>query len=493
MVSTNIAVVGAGSAGTTLLKRLVRKLPAAGQTWFHIDVFDSRRQPGPGVAYSEGADSLLLNRTAERMYAYYDKDFYYWLVQKHGAIFDAEALAKQYLPRRYFGEYLREVFDRSVKEAGLRNITVEFHREEITDVLHSDKKFKLRLHDQRDRYYDFLFVTTGNDINIDCYNLKEAPGFFHSPFPLSQFQSLIKRKDVDIGVIGTRLCAVDVANYLVQCNGSLKVDLLSRSGKLPRTARPMDPHRLTVLTEQAIMRRVHANEGWITLAQAKELLAEEVRAHCSAPAWVEQLFIDPDSLQTDCENHWKLYNILAATNYVSSLVWRYLPDREKSIFLKRYSSKWLHFRIGIPWESYQAIKTRMDRGEIGVNGGVANVKALSRGFEVHFSNGSVKRYDTIINATGIKRNIDDRSSLFSRALLLKRLFQANPFGGIKVCPDTCSARVRGVDNRRLKVIGQLTCGDFYMVNNADILSKQVQLAVDDMCEQLLRTKAAIWC
>ncbi len=490
MKITRIAVVGAGLAGTTILKKLVRTLPARLDTFYQIDIFESASKVGPGIAYMEPVDSLLLNRTTSRMYACHNGDFLDWMRRKSGNDKTCSNLANQYLPRSLFGEYLKEVFADSIAESKLRNISVTLHRENITDLIEVEKGFKLRLLNSESRQYQYLFITTGNDMSIDHYGLMGDKDFYITQFPMTQYEPLFSNDKVNIGIIGSRLCAVDIAHYLHLRKPSLKLTMLSRQGKVPRSVAPMKFHVLTYFTEQAIVRLLAENDGVIRLNQAKALLQQEIDLHCPG-VLLDQIFSEQNSLEKNDKVYQRLYNIFGSTNRVSSQIWRYLPDREKKIFMLRYSSRWMQFRIGVPAQISEKIAAMESEGILTVCGSIRNIERADPGFVATFADGSTRHFDAIVNATGIKRKIDNHSSLLTCVMLLKRLFEQHPLGGVCVNPENCSARVDQKNNDQLKVVGQLTCGEFYMVNNVDIISWQVSLAVDDVCRQIAESHSQL--
>jgi uncharacterized NAD(P)/FAD-binding protein YdhS len=478
-----VAIIGAGLAGTTLLKRLVRSFPGNLGVSYQIHVFENSIEPGPGLAYLNEANTLQLNRTTNRMYAYHEGDFYHWICQTYGENICHKELSGKYLPRRYFGDYLRKVFIDSIAESSIRNSSVELHRARVTDIVSQVDFFHIKLDNNKIFECDYVFIATGNDLQIDRYNLNGNSNFYCSPFPLNQYGSLLQSDSHDVAIIGSRLCAIDVANYLLQSNPKLRISMLSRSGKLPRASIPIsEKHKLTEFTIDAVEQLAVIN-GRVELRDIKQLLQKELDAHCPGIT-VEQLFQRTESFEEYNNVNGNLHNVLSATNYIASIAWKYLCDKSRIIFVKRYSTKWLHLRIGIPVEVRNKILDAQTGKSMKVLNGLKNIVENDRGFKAIFNDGSEHRYDTVINATGIKRKIDNISPLLTQMLVLKNLCQINPFGGVAVNADNCSAIIDNKSNKRLKIIGQLTCGDFYAVNNVDIINWQVKLAVDDVCKQI---------
>ena len=98
-----IAIVGVGVTGISVLKEM-----AAHDYYqnFEIVLFNEPRTLGTGVPYQDDSELLLINQTADTMsLEEEDKyDFVKWVqVNK-----DSTAGNKDFIPRKWYGEYLKE-------------------------------------------------------------------------------------------------------------------------------------------------------------------------------------------------------------------------------------------------------------------------------------------------------------------------------------------------------------------------------------------------
>src|ERR1041384_1984703 len=99
-----IMIIGGGASGTLLAVNLIKH---AGDERVEINLVEKRAAIGRGVAYSTADDIHLLNVPAAKMGAFPDdvEHFHRWLADR-----DHTYAPGDFVPRRIYGEYLREVF-----------------------------------------------------------------------------------------------------------------------------------------------------------------------------------------------------------------------------------------------------------------------------------------------------------------------------------------------------------------------------------------------
>ncbi len=91
---------------------------------FYVALIERRGTLGEGVAYSTQELEHLLNVPAGRMSAFPDRpdDFVAWATRRYGNVSDAD-----YLPRRWFGEYVRDALHAAAKDgSGVAKLDIVF-------------------------------------------------------------------------------------------------------------------------------------------------------------------------------------------------------------------------------------------------------------------------------------------------------------------------------------------------------------------------------
>ena len=109
-----VVVVGGGFSGTMAAAQTLRRASQAGLD-VKVVLVERRGAIGEGVAYSTREPVHLLNVPAGRMSAWPDRpdDFVRWASRRYG-----EVRPTDYLPRQWYGEYVRESLLSTAEEAG---------------------------------------------------------------------------------------------------------------------------------------------------------------------------------------------------------------------------------------------------------------------------------------------------------------------------------------------------------------------------------------
>ncbi|PHV07352.1 hypothetical protein CSQ96_09060 [Janthinobacterium sp. BJB412] len=127
-----IAVVGAGGACVAFLHHLVSSLTPPLAASLRVLVFEPRPCAGPGLAYQDDAETVLLNRVAETMSVSADdfSTFSAWLRWKaHHAEelrpVSAANLSATFVPRPVFGRFLADFFAETLASARHKGLAIE--------------------------------------------------------------------------------------------------------------------------------------------------------------------------------------------------------------------------------------------------------------------------------------------------------------------------------------------------------------------------------
>ena len=109
-----IVIVGGGFSGAMAAAQTLRRARQAGLT-VKVVLVERRGAIGEGLAYSTRESAHLLNVPAGRMSAWPDRpdDFVQWASRRHG-----EVRPTDFLPRQWYGEYVRESLLSTAEEAG---------------------------------------------------------------------------------------------------------------------------------------------------------------------------------------------------------------------------------------------------------------------------------------------------------------------------------------------------------------------------------------
>ena len=99
-----ITIIGGGASGTLLAVNLIKH---SDENPIEINLVEKAGEIGCGGAFSTAQDINLLNVPAAKMGAFTDEveHFHKWLAEN-----DYDYAPDDFVPRKIYGEYLREVF-----------------------------------------------------------------------------------------------------------------------------------------------------------------------------------------------------------------------------------------------------------------------------------------------------------------------------------------------------------------------------------------------
>lgn len=223
----HVAIIGAGFSGTLQAINLIRhEGPRA-------TLIERAPVAGTGLAYGAAHPSHLLNVRAANMSAFPDDPGHLvrWLEAR-----GVENAATSFVPRRVYGEYLREMLAQALAEHPER---LRLVHAEVKDVTFDARGATLQLSDGTLRA-DAAVLAVGNLPPHDPPGLDpatlSATRYKGDPWDPSVPEDL--SDDDTVLVIGTGLTMVDVALLLEARGFTGKIVAVSRRGLLPRPHGP---------------------------------------------------------------------------------------------------------------------------------------------------------------------------------------------------------------------------------------------------------------
>jgi uncharacterized NAD(P)/FAD-binding protein YdhS len=251
MKVVSITIIGLGPRGLCVLERLLSL--AAQQPELQVQiVVVNKGMPGQGVHGQSLSDRFLLNTVAGLLTLIPGEafqpsllkgtfaDFLPWLNQQGIA-----ASAGAYVPRRLFGAYCHELYQRLLERCPL-NCQVEYIDDEAIDIQQAGQKEVTCLLTQRKIVSDHVVVAVGHMLPVA--NSQEMIADIYT----AELSSRNIPAGSTVGIQGFGLTAMDAIAELTRGRGGIFADgvykpsgnepniiLFSRSG-LPSRARPVD-------------------------------------------------------------------------------------------------------------------------------------------------------------------------------------------------------------------------------------------------------------
>lgn len=314
----HVAIIGAGFSGTLQAINLIRhEGPRA-------TLIERAPVAGTGLAYGAAHPSHLLNVRASNMSALPDDPAHLvrWLEAR-----GVENAAASFVPRRVYGEYLREMLEQALARYPDR---LRLVRGEVEDVTFDADGATLRLSDGT-LHADAAVLAVGNLPPHDPPGLDpaalSAERYKGDPWDPSVPEGL--SDDDTVLVIGTGLTMVDVALLLEARGFRGKIVAVSRRGLLPR------PHA--------------AGQDWDKLRERPttraSALVRAVRARAEQIGW---------------------RNAVDELRPFTQPMWANAGEDERARFLRHLRPWWDVHRHRLAPEVHARLQALVDRGQLEV-------------------------------------------------------------------------------------------------------------------------------
>ncbi|OJZ91493.1 hypothetical protein ASPFODRAFT_120633 [Aspergillus luchuensis CBS 106.47] len=452
----DIVIVGAGASGIAVLLRLIehakngKKIPP-------ITVVEKASPPGPGLAYSAACTGTILNMHTDTMGLYYNDP-------KHFTRWRSELSSGPFPSRSQYGEYLEAMWSGILSQAQQMGLEISLIQDDVLDIdRHDDGSFALTLAGGSHISAHSVVLALGNFTSTLNTHLLDQPGFFPSPWPTSQLQSI--PADAPVLIIGSRLSAVDAALYLSKNGHTGPMTFMSRSGRLAKVQGEPEPfpRRYTLHT---LARELESNpaEGLVKLTTT--LMDEIDGVNNGDWTWIQKHASPKAELRADLcaaqegNVHWQ--TVLRHTAPVIERYWHCLPLESQQLFMAKFFTPWMRYRHGMPVQNAQKILRLMESSQLSVVAGEAVHWDDDEGTFIAQTTAGPIEAAYVIEATGQECHLDRIPSPLVQSAVRKGLFTPHPMGGVDVDFDTLCASTPG-----LYTMGSLTRGTHFYVSAID--------------------------
>lgn len=442
-----VVVVGGGFAGTMTAANLIR-LAAENDTPLHVTLIDKQSSIGEGAAYRTNDTRHLLNVPAGRMSAWPDRPSHFleWAQRR-----DAKVQASDFLPRRVYGEYLREAFFEAASKAG-SHTSVEIIKDEVlTATDHNqgsgDSRWSVSTACGRSMSADAVVVAIGHRPPDD-----PVKGRWHGSTaryigdPWASLAITAIPPDQPVIVLGTGLTAIDVIVSLSKQERTAPIYAISRRGLAP-TVHASSPVQALDLAET-----VRSLPGFAEGSLRIRTLCRAVRRLCTKAIAEGQ--------------DWRC--VIDGLRPHTARLWSALPLDQRKRFLKHLRPFWeIHrHRVAVPISTI--LVDLVERGKLTfIAGRVESIDATCDNVTAHVRRKSSARLESIaaghiVNCTGPGTEIDPHRSTLVGTLVRRGCLQVDPLGlGLLTGPHGEGIDASGRLRRDLLIIGTLRKPDLW--------------------------------
>ncbi|WP_144636261.1 FAD/NAD(P)-binding protein [Bordetella genomosp. 13] len=475
--SGRLAIVGGGSVAVSFLYQFLEEWPAGRP--LEVALFEPRPEVGPGGAYQADLASNLLNIPVSRMSAVAtDRDsFLNWLRARDPAWLRAHGVQavepSAFLPRPVFGSYLRDLYDQALASARRKGVTVRRIAQAVVGVWPLPCGHAAVLGEGGERVVAHRVVLCNGNLPSTAFpELAPLPGYFNSPYPVSDLCGRIGRDDA-VCIVGTSLSAIDAIVALRAQGHRGQVHCVSRNGRLPAVRSPHNTAvSLPLLPEPE-------PDGRVTLDGLLDSLRRALRAAGGREDHDDILGLAGaarDALDAEIARSqagprpWQ--SVAAATNDRIEHIWHALDDAERRRFHRDWRTLWMARRATFPMRNALTLQQALHEGSLHVHGGFrgARYDAALGVFKVQAGDGRPELgAPWLVNATSFSMDVETSADPLVRQLCGQGHARAHPLGGFDLDFDTGCLRDR--DGRRVaqvSVLGSLAAGTYFWTTSMEI-------------------------
>jgi uncharacterized NAD(P)/FAD-binding protein YdhS len=333
-----LVIVGGGFSGTMAAAQTLRRARQAALT-VEVVLIERRGAIGEGLAYSTRDSAHLLNVPAGRMSAWPDRpdDFVRWASRVHG-----EVRPTDFLPRQWYGEYVRESLLNTAEKAGeAANLAVVF--DEVRHVArHPSGGWMVHLARGPSLRADAVILTVGHRPPSDPIGKRwSGPRTRFIADPWRPFATNVVGPDEAAVVLGSGLTAVDTVLSLSQQPRRAPITLVARHGLLPHAhaSGPLLPVDLTPMVSELV-----AAPGGVRAQRLLRLLRRKVRELAATGA------------------DWRC--VVDGLRPHTARLWQSMPPAERRQFLVRLRPFWEVHRHRMALAVAENFQALLARGEV---------------------------------------------------------------------------------------------------------------------------------
>ena len=475
-----------------------------------IVLFDARGFNG-GNAYAPDVRTNLMNTTCGAVDRNFGGAFSLldWLREN---AWNGGISSDVYLPRPVVGEYLAALVSRTLRRAAERGLRLDLVRDEVVDIGAPDGpegSYTVRTHARGDFAVGYVYLALGHLAPARTLAHQHADGYYHNAYPIRRLVEEIP-KDAKVGVLGTRLTAIDVALGLVGGGHTGAIHLVSRRGLLPSVRADRGRYTFQRLEREDLVKRLAGENRKLSLSEVAVMLGQEIEVAAGRPVSLGEVvkgdrtpiayYEQEIALARGRARPWQA--VLYATNRNIDLLWHHLAEDDKHLLMSEWLNEWLTYRASIPRENAERILELMKSGQLTVEGGIRGVQLDRQGtaFGITLAGGSSVDVDYVVSATGSASRIEEADSALVRNLLKSGLIVPHRFGGIDCAFETgqVTPRVDAVAGEpRMFALGPITSGVYFFTTALEIIERQAAQRTRDLAfalgvEWLERPETEAW-
>lgn len=485
-----IAIIGGGAAAVMACGKLLDGLQDHCQEDVEILVYEKNENINGGLPYSQKEDCYILNLPISAMRADFKNEsgFSEWLKMY------SPAVSSDFPPRKYFGFYLAYLATELEKKSKQQRVQIKYiTNTNIENIEQKDNSLYVITSHNREKWdVNCVMLCTGHLPNEKYKSLERYPNYRHSQWKEGGFDNIGSLDTV--GVIGSRLSAIDAVMKLKESNHKGKIILFSRSGLLPAVLpKNVLPYTLKYLTLDNLERLTTDGLKPLSLDALLDLFWKEIS---DAQGYDVSLNTIKDSLSNYSALEWinkeiacaeselrPWQQVLFASYPIAPKIWQRLSSEGQKQFMENYYSLYLTYLAAFPLENAYHIQELLKTGQLSVVSDLENIDYKNDSFSVQ-SKGGIYQCQHLFNSIG--SGFDPTASELYRKLDSNGMLSKHPIGGVEI--DTKTFQV--LDSNKtpqpgIYAVGEITRGVYLTISDMSQLMRQVNNAGTHLCDYVL--------
>jgi|GEM_PF-1424093 len=464
-VTHHIAIIGGGPASVSLCMQLVNQFNALNsQQEIEISVFEKGDRIGPGLPYLLEEDCYILNLPKEIMEPVFGETGHFkkWIAENPSL-----QQGSKFPPRHYFGKYLEYQAKQTQIKAAKARIKINYlTNTEVLDIQEGENGFQIMTNQKNQYRASYVVLSTGHMPSSNYKEFIGKKGFRHDPWNHNAYDDIGPHEEV--GILGTRLTAIDILRKLQQRKHQGPIWMVSRSGMLPAVlANEIPPYPLKYLTQTTFVNLTDSGVNPLPLKNLMDLFWKEISdaqgyscdlksvqksiRDISALQWLNQQITRAEVVAPPWQQ------VLFAIYPIVSSIWAMLPLEDQKTFLKDYYSLFMTYLAAFPLDNARMVRSALESGQLKIYGGMESIKQVNNQYNLTINDQNSITAKHLFNATCTGH--DPSVIRLYKRMLERGIIRKDELGGIEVNPHTLQVTSKaGKLNQQLFAVGELTKG-----------------------------------
>jgi uncharacterized NAD(P)/FAD-binding protein YdhS len=449
-----IGIIGVGFTGTMTAVQLVKKSTAP----LEIILINEKGTLNKGIAYHPYSDKHLLNVTAGKMSAFPDEPdhFLNWAIkQPEFTEKDKTLIANSFLPRKFYGDYLCEIWKEYQEIAKQKDITLTVIEQSVSSIDVTQNSVNITLENGEEIAIDECVIASGNHLpgnqRIKNHLFYKSPNYFQNPWKIDSVKNI--DSDLPVLIIGNGLTMVDTVLGLIEHGFKGEIYSISPNGF------NILPHRHNGLKYTKLEEELNDN---LTLLQLVKLVNKHIKAVREYGVSAEPVI---DSLRPYTQK-----------------IWQRLSLSEKKLFMFRLRHLWGVARHRIPLHTHDKIQQLRISNKLHIQSGkIIDIVEHSSGIAVTYLDKKEQvqkgiQVSRIINCTGPLTNLTQLENGFLKDCFEKGILTQDELKlGISTNTKTFQViSANGIPHKNLYTIGSSLKGELWETTAVNELRVQAE-------------------